>query len=276
MYASCNVTWPMAERRACPAADRAAGRAARRARAALATFAACAAVVGAALFALVAPAAAQAQAQPQPDAGMARRMLACTPCHGKEGRATSGGYMPRIAGKPAGYLFNQLVNFRDGRRPNSVMADLVEHLDDAYLRDIAAYFAALDLPYPPPQAAAVAAAPEALARGEVLARRGDPNSGVPACTACHGERLTGVLPAMPGLVGLPRDYLLGQLGAWRQGARRTAIPDCMAAIARRMADADVAAVTLWIASQPPGADMKPAPAASLAQPLPIACGSGLQ
>jgi hypothetical protein len=27
------------------------------------------------------------------------------------------GYYPRIAGKPAGYLYNQLLNFRDGRAP---------------------------------------------------------------------------------------------------------------------------------------------------------------
>ena len=30
--------------------------------------------------------------------------LACTGCHGAEGRAASDGYYPRIAGKPAGYL----------------------------------------------------------------------------------------------------------------------------------------------------------------------------
>jgi cytochrome c553 len=221
---------------------------------------------------LLAPAAAQPQAAP--DAGMARRMQACTPCHGKEGRATSAGYFPRIAGKPAGYLFNQLVNFRDGRRPDNSMADLVELLNDAYLRDIASYFAALELPYPPPQAAA--AAPAVLARGEALVRQGDAQRGVPACTACHGERLSGVLPAMPGLLGLPRDYLLGQLGAWRQGERRAAEPDCMADIARRLQAADIVAVTAWISAQPPGADMKPAAAGTLPQPLPIACGSGLR
>ncbi len=202
-------------------------------------------------------------------------MLACTPCHGKEGRATSAGYFPRIAGKPAGYLFNQLVNFREGRRPNSAMANLVEHLDDAYLRDIAAYFAALDLPYAAPPA--LAATPAALSRGEWLARigdvKGDEQRGVPACTACHGERLTGVLPAIPGLVGLPRDYLLAQLGAWRQGERRAAAPDCMATIARRLDAADIEAVTRWIASQPPGADMKPAAADTLKRPLPLSCGS---
>ena len=50
---------------------------------------------------------------------IAERVRACTVCHGKEGRATSDGYYPRIAGKPAGYLFNQLVNFREGRRRNA-------------------------------------------------------------------------------------------------------------------------------------------------------------
>ena len=56
-----------------------------------------------------------AQAQPVPDT-MARRTMACTGCHGEQGRATSDGYYPRNAGKPAGYLYNQLLKFRDGRR----------------------------------------------------------------------------------------------------------------------------------------------------------------
>ena len=45
---------------------------------------------------------------------MAQRMQACVMCHGKEGRATNAGYFPRIAGKPAGYLLNQMKNFREG------------------------------------------------------------------------------------------------------------------------------------------------------------------
>ena len=50
-------------------------------------------------------------AQPAPvENTMAQRMQACSVCHGKEGRATNAGYFPRIAGKPAGYLYNQLQN----------------------------------------------------------------------------------------------------------------------------------------------------------------------
>ena len=79
---------------------------------------------------------------------MAQRTLACTACHGKEGRAGPDGYYPRIAGKPAGYLYNQLLNFRDGRRHYGLMARLLDPLSDAYLLEIAQHFASLDLPYP--------------------------------------------------------------------------------------------------------------------------------
>ena len=48
------------------------------------------------------------------------------------------------------------------------------------------------------------------------------------------RQLTGVQPFIPGLLGLPRDYLNGQLGAWRSGQRRAVAPDCMAHIARQL------------------------------------------
>ena len=44
------------------------------------------------------------------------RVQGCVTCHGQSGQGTRSGYFPRIAGKPAGYLFNQLVAFRDGTR----------------------------------------------------------------------------------------------------------------------------------------------------------------
>src|SRR4249920_1986303 len=97
---------------------------------------------------------------------IAQRVAACTVCHGKEGRATPDGYFPRIAGKPAGYLYNQLRNFRDGRRSNPAMVNLIDFMSDAYLREIAEYFSALDLPY----AAPTHAPPDAATarRGEAL------------------------------------------------------------------------------------------------------------
>ncbi len=198
---------------------------------------------------------------------LAPRLQACAACHGKEGRATPDGWYPRIAGKPAGYLFNQLANFRDGRRRNTDMAHLTAQMSDDYLREIAAYFSALELPYA--AAPATPATPAELARGAQLAREGDKGRGIPACAACHGERLTGTLPAIPGLLGLPRSYLAGQIGAWQTQIRSTRKPDCMADVARRLSGTDVAAVSAWLAGQALPAETRPA----AAQPLPLECGS---
>ena len=198
------------------------------------------------------------------------RVQGCVTCHGQSGQGTSNGYFPRIAGKPAGYLYNQLVNFREGRRRNAAMAYLLDNMSDAYLREIASYFASLELPYPPAQTRGAPA--PVLARGEQLVRQGDAARGIPACSSCHGTSMTGVLPALPGLLGLPQDYLLAQFGAWRSGLRRAAAPDCMGEIARKLSAEDVTAAATWLSSQAVPAG--PAPEGSLAAPLPLACGSG--
>ena len=204
---------------------------------------------------------------------MAQRMQACVVCHGQEGGATNEGYFPRIAGKPAGYLFNQLLNFREGRRKNATMAYLVDQMSDAYLLEIARYFANLDLPYPPPPppTASGAALRASLARGEQLVRQGDAARGIPACAACHGEAMMGVAPAMPGLIGLPRDYILSQFGAWRNGQRHAAQPDCMGEVAERLSPEDAGAMAAWLSMQPVPAGAKPATQAPRA--LPMTCGS---
>lgn len=199
---------------------------------------------------------------------MAQRMQACTVCHGKQGRAAADGYYPRIAGKPAGYLYQQLLNFRDGRRHYGLMSDLLAPLSDAYLLEIAQHFAQLDLPYAAPQTPTLSAAE--LARGQALALQGDPSRQLPACRSCHGLGLTGVQPRVPGLLGLPRDYLNGQLGAWRTGQRQAASPDCMAQIAKRLRPEEINALSQWLAAQPVPAGSHPAGALPGAAPLP--CG----
>src|ERR1041384_5243861 len=116
---------------------------------------------------------APAHAQQVPDT-LEQRLVACAACHGKNGEGLKANeYYPRIAGKPARYLFNQLVNFRERRRQSAIQ---------------------------PPRSPAPQKKPssEVQARGEALMQRGDPVKKTPACAACHGERLTGVEPAIPG------------------------------------------------------------------------------
>jgi cytochrome c553 len=239
-----------------------------------------------AALAQMAPAASTVQAAPD---SMAKRMQACTTCHGAGvtalvGRTQNEAYFPRIAGKPAGYLYNQLLNFRDGRRHYGLMVGMVEHLSDAYLMEMAQYFAQLDLPYPPPAPLRQGTPASTLARGQALANTGDKVRGLPACTACHGAALTGVAPAlqaasgslvntrpsMPALLGLPRDYMAGQLGAWQTGQRRAHPPDCMGQIAKLLTPDDVDALATWLAAQTVPAGSKPAATVPAAMPLP--CG----
>ena len=200
-------------------------------------------------------------AQPAPNArpienNMAERTRACTACHGDQGRAGPDGYYPRLAGKPAGYLYHQLRNFAEGRRHYGLMTRLVDPLSDAYMAEIAAHFASLHLPYPAPTPSSLPL--ERLARGQTLVKQGDAATGLPACAQCHGERLTGVQPNVPGLLGLPLDYLNAQLGAWQTGQRKAHAPDCMAEVIRRIPQDDIIAVSSWLASQPLPADTRPA------------------
>ncbi len=197
------------------------------------------------------------------------RVQGCVTCHGQSGQGTSNGYFPRIAGKPAGYLYNQLVAFRDGTRHYPPMNYLVAYLPDPYLREIAEHFAKQRPPFSTNEPAAVD--PETLARGQRLVTAGDVERGVPACVTCHGNGLTGMNPGIPGLVGLRPTYIAAQLIRWRVGDRHAVEPDCMRRIATRLSDTDVTAVATWLGQQAPPAD--PTPENSNLIRMPIACGS---
>lgn len=215
-------------------------------------------------------AAGAAMAAPPPDT-LQQRVAACIACHAI--RERSDAYFPRIAGKPAGYLLHQLQNFRDGRRNYPMMTYMVSQLSDDYLREIAEFFAAQHPSYPPaaPGSGALAGA-ATLERGRQLVLHGDAARKIPACVGCHGAALGGVAPAIPGLLGLPSDYINAQFGAWRSGTRRAAAPDCMATIAGRLGGDDIAAVSSWLSRQVPDAKVGPAAATTLAWPLPLDCG----
>src|SRR6476469_3730903 len=138
-------------------------------------------LASAALFALttVPPAAAQNETTPSFSTvdSIEARVQGCVTCPGQSGQGTDNGYFPRIAGKPAGYLYNQLVAFRDGTRQYPPMNYLVAYLPDAYLHEMADYFAKLRPPFsakePAPADAAI------LERGKGIATTGDPGKGIP-------------------------------------------------------------------------------------------------
>ncbi len=76
--------------------------------------------------------------------GASARGLAatCTACHGTDG-ASVGGVPPSLAGQNKDYLLQQLMDFKAGKRPATVMHQHARGYTDAQLERIAAYFAAV-------------------------------------------------------------------------------------------------------------------------------------
>ncbi len=66
----------------------------------------------------------------------------CAPCHGTDGRALADQSIVRLAGLPAEYTLAQLLAFRNGSRPATVMHQLAKGYTPEQLAALAAYFAA--------------------------------------------------------------------------------------------------------------------------------------
>lgn len=63
----------------------------------------------------------------------------CAACHGTDGK--SPGSIPAIHGKPTSYLVQALTEFRDGKRPSTVMGRHARGYSDEEIKLIADFFA---------------------------------------------------------------------------------------------------------------------------------------
>jgi len=168
--------------------------------------------------------------------------VACVGCHGANGVPAAGVPFPRLAGVPVEYIAKQLFDYRDGSRPNAMMAPIAAALSDAEIASLARYYASQELP---PRNAPPASGPK---RGHELARRGDNKLAIPACVDCHGSDATGGGPILPPLAQ-PAAYTSAQLQAFRTGERRNDTDKVMRELARRLSDADITALADYYAGR---------------------------
>jgi len=66
----------------------------------------------------------------------------CANCHGTDGR-TQGETVPTLAGRDRELIASRLREFRDGKRPATVMHQLAKGYTEEQIDTLAAYFAAL-------------------------------------------------------------------------------------------------------------------------------------
>jgi cytochrome c553 len=175
----------------------------------------------------------------------------CGACHGAAGVSPAPAF-PNLAGQRAEYLYSQLLEFKREARPESPMTSQVANLDDATMRNLAAWFASL-----PPAQHAPAAGTAPSGRGRELYLEGNPASGTPPCQGCHGADGGGYPLAAdnpsyrtyPVLRGQHADYVVQRLKDFRDGKHLSSSSDrVMTPVALTLDDDAIAALASWIES----------------------------
>lgn len=161
--------------------------------------------------------------------------LNCTMCHGAQGISRSDA--PNLSGQYAEVIIKQMHDYKTGKRTSSIMQALARDLSEQDIADLAAYYAER-----PKARNAPTTYDEPL---PALVRVGDPLRNIAPCISCHGsvDQKLGT----PWIEGMPKEYLVTQLRAFRQGERRNDASAQMRNMARAMSDAEIDAVASFYA-----------------------------
>jgi len=189
--------------------------------------------------------AAQPPAKPDLAKGQTIASQACAACHGADGNSPTPAN-PKLAGQVAEYLEKQLHSFKavQGKKPerdNAVMAGMVANLSSEDMRNVAAYYASQK----PKEG--VARSRELVFVGQKLYRAGNAATGLPACAGCHGPNGAGIPAQYPRLAGQYAEYTAAQLKTFHEGQRANDTNRMMRSIAAKMSDAEMRAVSDYIA-----------------------------
>jgi cytochrome c553 len=159
----------------------------------------------------------------------------CAGCHGADGVSQTA-LTPSLAGEPDEFVQWQLVYFRSGARKSDVMQPIAEPLNNEDIRNLGAYYASLAPPKP-------TAAPDAMAQsGEKLAAQH-------RCKSCHSDDYVG-FRAAARLAGQREDVLLKALREFKTGARVGSGVASMADATYELNDADMQALSRYMATRP--------------------------
>jgi len=177
-------------------------------------------------YALQKPARAKTPAAGDAAAGKAAAK-ACAGCHGDTGVSTSPAN-PSLAGQDAEYLAAAMHAYKDGSRADDAMKKEVASLDDAAIRNLAAFYAGQE-----PQAPRIQ---KPLTTAQWVER----------CDRCHGLNGNSTDPKIPALAAQREDYLARVLEAYRKGERKS--PE-MAAMSAVLGEADVENLAAYYSRQ---------------------------
>jgi cytochrome c553 len=191
------------------------------------------------------------------------RVAKCLSCHGnRAGGDTDFGPdthfgTPALRGMREGYLRDSLVAYRDGTRQHEEMSAVAAMLDDESIDFMARSFSAYNAPpmRTADELAALAEKDPLFEKGQAIAQQGIPQSGVPACMACHGPLGEGsdIGPRLAGQIVM---YIKSQFEAFANGARQTVTSAVMQPVVAGLTDDDIEAVAHYYesAQEPSGTE----------------------
>jgi len=178
-----------------------------------------------------------------PKAGKEKSAM-CQGCHGEVGISAAPNF-PNLAGQFQQYIERQVMDFQNEKRTDPVMSPMAAAVTDPQdLKDIAAYFASQKK-----MAGTPGGNKELAAKGEAIFQQGIADSGVYACSSCHGKDGRGKDPnnsLFPVIGGQTKDYLLKQMNDFRSGDRKNDPAGMMGGIASKMTDAEIDAVAEFV------------------------------
>jgi cytochrome c553 len=163
----------------------------------------------------------------------------CIACHGEGGNSVVPMF-PRLAGLQSEYVAKQLNDYLASKRKSDVMAPVIAGLKADDVPGLAAYYAAQKPAPGKVQDDKLAAA------GKALFEDGNTASGVPACVGCHQAGALGN-ERYPRLAGQHQAYTLLQMQQFKSGARTNDRARVMRAVAERMTEQEMAAVSEYLA-----------------------------
>jgi cytochrome c553 len=171
--------------------------------------------------------------------------LNCAACHGESG-VSSSSLIPILAGMDAAAIFKQLDDYRSGKRLWGVMGAIANALSAQDLADVAAYFAAQAGGLPALSGSRVPESGRSLRESDPAKRlvfAGDPQRGIPPCSACHGPG--GFKIGAPALQGQHAAYIERQLAAFAQGSRQNDIYEQMRTAAKQLTPDEMQALAAF-------------------------------
>lgn len=179
-----------------------------------------------------------AQAAGDPEAGKTKSAT-CTGCHMADGNSANP-LWPKLAGQHPAYLLKQIMDFKSGARKDPTMGPMAAPLNEQDAEDLAAWFASQTQ-------SPGTADPDQVALGQRIYRGGNPDTGVAACTACHGPTGLGNPAAdFPRISGQHAAYVEKTLKDFRAGDRANDPAKMMRGVAAKMSDKEIAAVAQFI------------------------------